>query len=65
MQERLQAITTMLLRHPHSGQATNKPPARRITTAPYTFVIFYKIDDKEIIIVGVRHAAREPEPPRG
>jgi plasmid stabilization system protein ParE len=55
----------MLLRHPHSGQATNKPPARRITTAPYTFVIFYKIDDKEIIIVGVRHAAREPEPPRG
>ncbi len=36
VQERIQTMTRSLLRHPKAGQATSKPPARRITTPPYT-----------------------------
>ena len=50
----------MLAQHPYAGQITNKPPARRISTSPYPFVIFYAVTDEEVIIAGLRHTARDP-----
>jgi toxin ParE1/3/4 len=60
VQERIQTITTLLVRHPYAGQVTSKPRARRISVAPYPFVIFYEVTDEEIIIVAVRHTSRDP-----
>lgn len=65
VQERIQIMTRLLVRHPYAGQITSKPRARRITTPPYPYVIFYEATAEEVVIVGVRHAAREPEPPGG
>ena len=36
-----------------------------IVTLPYPYLIFYEVTAEEVVIIGVRHAAREPEPPRG
>jgi len=33
---------------------------RRIVVYPYPYLIFYQILDDEIVIHGVRHAARKP-----
>jgi len=50
----------LLLQHPLSGQRTSTPRLRRIVTTPYPYLIFYEPADDEIIIIGVRHAARDP-----
>jgi len=65
VRNRIQAITGLLEQFPMSGQLSSESGLRRITTPPYPFVIFYELTEAEIIIVGLRHAAREPEPPRG
>jgi plasmid stabilization system protein ParE len=53
-------IAAILLRHPHSGQRTSNPRLRRIAITPYPYLVFYEPTDTEVIIIGVRHAARDP-----
>jgi toxin ParE1/3/4 len=65
VQARIQAITALLVQYPLSGQFTSESGLRRIVTPPYPYVIFYEVTAEEVVIIGVRHAAREPEPPRG
>ena len=60
VQTRLHATITLLLDHPTSGLATDAPPMRRMGVKPYPYLIFYELSDNEIVIVGVRHAARNP-----
>jgi toxin ParE1/3/4 len=57
---RIQAVTELLTRYPNSGRATSNPRLRRITTVPYPYLIFHELTEDEIIIVGVRHGARDP-----
>ena len=33
---------------------------RRIAVTPYPYLIFYEPTDDEVIVVGVRHGARDP-----
>jgi toxin ParE1/3/4 len=65
VQARIQAITALLVQHPYSGQLTSESGLRRIVTPPYPYLVFYEVTADEVVIIGVRHAAREPEPPRG
>jgi len=60
VQARIQAITDLLLLHPHIGRRTNVPTIRRMTTTPYPYLIFYEVTETEIIVHAVRHAARDP-----
>jgi plasmid stabilization system protein ParE len=60
VQARIQAITDLLLLHPHIGRRTNDPAIRRMTTTPYPYLVFYEAMETEIIIHAVRHAARDP-----
>jgi toxin ParE1/3/4 len=57
---RLQAVIDLLADHPNSGRTTNKSGLRRISTSPYPYVIFYRVNETEIVIHSVRHAARRP-----
>ena len=57
---RLQAVMDLLAEHPSSGRPTNKAGLRRIAATPYPYVIFYRADEAEIVIHGVRHSARRP-----
>jgi plasmid stabilization system protein ParE len=60
VQARIQALTDLLLLHPHIGRLTNDPAIRRMTTTPYPYLVFYEATETEIIIHAVRHAARDP-----
>ena len=61
VQARIQALTDLLLQHPHIGRRTSDPAIRRMTTTPpYLYLVFYEITQTEIIIHAVRHAARDP-----
>jgi toxin ParE1/3/4 len=60
VQARIKALTDLLLLHPHIGRRTNDPAIRRMTTAPYPYLVFYEATQTEIIIHAVRHAARDP-----
>jgi plasmid stabilization system protein ParE len=62
VQARIQAVTNLLLQYPLSGQLTSESGLRRIVTAPYPYLVFYEATSEEVIIIGVRHAAREQEP---
>ena len=61
VQARIQVLTELLLRHPKSGQRTSLRGMRRISATPYPYLIYYETTDQEIVIVGVRHAARDPD----
>jgi len=60
IEARIQALTDLLLQHPHIGRRTSDPAIRRMTTTPYPYLVFYEILQTEIIIHAVRHAARDP-----
>jgi toxin ParE1/3/4 len=57
---RIQAVTDLLRRHPMAGKATDNPTIRRMTTAPYPYVIFYEVTNDAVVIHAVRHGARDP-----
>jgi plasmid stabilization system protein ParE len=59
-QASIQALTDLLLRHPHIGRRTNDPAIRRMTTTPYPYLVFYEATETEVIIHAVRHAAHDP-----
>jgi toxin ParE1/3/4 len=60
VQARIQEIINLILRHPHAGTLTSKGRLRRVVAHPYPYLVFYAVDDDEIIIHGVRHGARNP-----
>jgi len=58
VQARIQAIINLLLQHPHAGRLTSRVRLRRMIVSPYPYLIFYEATEDEIVIHGVRHAAR-------
>ena len=57
---RIQKTLNLLVEHPFSGKATSHPDLRRIVATPYPYLIFYRIDAEDVVIIGIRHAARHP-----
>jgi toxin ParE1/3/4 len=64
VQARIEAVTTLLRQYPLSGQLTSESGLRRIVTPPYPYLIFYEVTTEEVVIIGVRHAARDLEQAR-
>ena len=60
VQGRILEIMRLLLIHPHMGPATMRPRRRLMLASPYPYAITYRIDDDEIVILGIRHTARRP-----
>ena len=59
VQARIQAVIDFLLDYPHSGQSTDMDSLRRTTTHPYPYLVFYEPHDDEIVVIAVRHGARD------
>ena len=57
---RIRAIIELLLEHPNAGQRTNVALLRRIVATPSPYLVFYEVRDDQIVVIGVRHAARDP-----
>jgi toxin ParE1/3/4 len=60
VRERMQTITTLLIKHPHIGQPTDFAGVRRMLVSPYPYLIFYRVTEDAVIVQRVRHAARDP-----
>jgi addiction module RelE/StbE family toxin len=56
----IQTILANLVEHPLTGISTSIPKMRRIAVTPYPYLIFYLAGHEEVIIVGIRHALRDP-----
>ena len=57
---RIQAVINLILQYPHAAPLRSKRGIRRIVVYPYPYLIFYKATGDELVIHGVRHAARRP-----
>ncbi len=57
---RIQATIELIALHPKAGQLTSKRRLRRVVAYPFPDLIFYSASDNEVVIHGVRHAARRP-----
>lgn len=60
VQTRIREAIDTLLHYPLSGRPTRHPRLQRVVATPYPYLIFYEANDDEVVIVGVRHAARAP-----
>jgi plasmid stabilization system protein ParE len=56
----LQAITSLLVEQPRMGQPTDREGVRRILVSPYPYLMFYRVTEDAVIVMRVRHAARDP-----
>jgi toxin ParE1/3/4 len=61
VQARIKAVVDLLMRHPKAGARTSHPRLRRLVVNPYPYLVFYEVTADEIIVHGVRHAARGPD----
>jgi toxin ParE1/3/4 len=57
---RIRAVIDLIALHPQSGQLTSTRRLRRVIVHPYPYLIFYAAMDDNVVIHGVRHAARRP-----
>jgi toxin ParE1/3/4 len=60
VEARIQAAIDLIAAYPQSGQLTSTPGLRRVVVHPHIYLIFYAASDDEVVIHGVRHAARRP-----
>ena len=57
---RIQAIIDLIALHPLAGRLTSRRNLRRVVVQPYPYLVFYTVSSGEVVIQGVRHAARRP-----
>jgi plasmid stabilization system protein ParE len=60
VQARIKTIMDLLLQHPKAGQLTSNGRLRRMVASPYPYLIFYEVTEDQVVIHGLRHAARRP-----
>ncbi len=51
----------LLLHHPFVGSMTARGGIRPVAARPYPYAITYRVADDEIIVLGIRHTARQPQ----
>lgn len=57
---RLKALVELLSEHPRIGRSTGKADVRRVVATPHPYLIFYRATEGEVVVLGIRHAARGP-----
>ena len=60
VQSRVRVVIDLILRYPHAAPLRGKRGIRRLLAHPYPYLILYKASADEVVIHGVRHAARRP-----
>lgn len=57
---RIRAIIDLIALHPMAGRPMPRRSLRRVVVHPFPYLVFYAVSEDEIVIHGVRHAARRP-----
>ena len=59
--QRIRSLIDQLPQHPFIGKQTEDPSIRRLMTFPFPYLIFYEVNDTEIVVHAVRHGARDDD----
>jgi plasmid stabilization system protein ParE len=59
VRQRLHTMIGFVATHPHAGTELKGRGLRRIAALPYPYLVFYRVEGDEVIVIGVRHAARD------
>jgi toxin ParE1/3/4 len=62
---RIQQMVALLAQYPDVGRITSKSGLRRLVVTPYPYLVFYRVTDDAVVIHGIRHSARRPDPTPG
>jgi plasmid stabilization system protein ParE len=57
---RLKQTASVLADFPDIAQMSDEPGVRRMPVGRYPLMIFYTVENDELVILHVRHMAREP-----
>ena len=57
---RLEQTVSVLADFPDMAQMSDEPGVRRMPVGRYPLLIFYTVENEEVVILHVRHTAREP-----
>jgi plasmid stabilization system protein ParE len=57
---RIHQTTDLLADFPEIAQMTDEPGIRRTPVGRYPLLVYYTVEGNEVVILHVRHAAREP-----
>ena len=57
---RLRSALDTLAAHPRIGARTSDPRLRRLVLRPFPYLVFYEARVEEVVVIGVRYAARDP-----
>lgn len=60
VRNRLRRVAGLLRDQPHIGRITDVPPVRRIGLRPYPYTVFYRVAEREVVVIGLHRAARDP-----
>ncbi|MCJ2013192.1 type II toxin-antitoxin system RelE/ParE family toxin [Methylobacterium sp. J-076] len=60
VRNRLDAVLDRLADQPRCGTLTSSPRLRRIVVRPYSYLLFYQIAEDAVVVIALRHAARDP-----
>ena len=58
--QRIHAVIERLGDYPLLGKQTEDITIRRLSAAPYPYLIFYEVTDALIVVHAIRHGARDP-----
>ena len=58
---RIRHIVDLVAERPHIGAQADASGLRRVATTPFPYLVFYQVSEAEVVIVGIRHAARDPD----
>lgn len=58
MRERIESAAQRLSDEPFAGPRTDEPTVRRLTVRHSPYLIYYTLEQAEVIILHVRHGAR-------
>jgi len=57
---RIEDLIGRLSDFPYMAQETERMGVRRLTIGNYPYIIFYTVEQDEVVILRIRHAARRP-----
>ncbi len=60
VKHRIRATLDLLLRYPLAGRSTSVAGLHRIVVTPYPYLVFYRPSEVEVVVIAIRHAARDP-----
>lgn len=62
VQARISDMIALVSQYPYAGTSTNDPGLRYFAASPYPYLIFYEVNEieDEVIIIALRHSARDP-----